>query len=476
MSPFKPFLSPKCVFKWTPELESAFNSSKGIIIDAIRHGVEIFDPSRLTCRRSYSLDPVSSHLRYAPIKGECLAVAWGLEQTKYFTRGCTNLVVVTDHKPLVKMLGDRTLDEISNSRIFRLKQRTLPWCFNVAHLPGRTSGAADATSRYPSSAYDSSQEPYDDEHILAASIRHNSLSVVSISWDTIATETSKDPTMRQLRESLENSFQDGDCTRRVKASQFWQYRDSLHVLDDSIMYRDHVVIPSSLGGRVLQVLHSAHQGVSAMESRARPIVFWPGMTNDIQAIRHNCKSCNRNAPFTSSYTSCTGYCTFDTVRINLCRFFRFHCFSLLAGRRSSFRLGRSLQGSTKHSPANGLISALRKLFATFGVPEELSSDGGPEFCATHTSTFLKNWGVRHRVSSAYFAQSNGRAEVAVKKCKRLLMENINPNGSLDNDGFLRALLQVRNTPDPDCNISPAEVVFGRPIRDAFSFVNRQAKF
>ena len=38
------------------------------------------------------------------------------------------------------------------------------------------------------------------------------------------------------------------------------------------------------------------------------------------------------------------------------------------------------------------------------------------------------------------------------------------------------LLQIRNTPDPDCNISPAEIVFGRPIRDAFSFVNCCSKF
>jgi hypothetical protein len=51
-------------------------------------------------------------------------VAWGLEQTRYFTQGCDNLVVVTDHKPLVKIFGDRTLDEITNSRLFRLKQRT----------------------------------------------------------------------------------------------------------------------------------------------------------------------------------------------------------------------------------------------------------------------------------------------------------------------------------------------------------------
>ena len=46
---------------------------------------------------------------YAPVEGEALAVAWSLEQTKYFTQGCRNLLVVTDHKPLVKIMGDRTL-------------------------------------------------------------------------------------------------------------------------------------------------------------------------------------------------------------------------------------------------------------------------------------------------------------------------------------------------------------------------------
>ena len=44
MTPFKPFLSPRCRFEWTPELERAFQASKDSIIAEIRHGVEIFDP------------------------------------------------------------------------------------------------------------------------------------------------------------------------------------------------------------------------------------------------------------------------------------------------------------------------------------------------------------------------------------------------------------------------------------------------
>ena len=150
---------------------------------------------------------------------------------------------------------------------------------------------------------------------------------------------------------------------------------------------------------------------------------------------------------------------------------------LVAGDRLSgwVEIFKSPTGTAK-SGASGLISALRLLFSTFGVPEEISSDGGPEFSASMTADFLSLWEIHHRVSSAYYPQSNGRAEVAVKKAKRILMENIGSTGSLDNDNFLRAMLQIRNTPDPDCNISPAEIVFGRPIRDAFSFVNRCSKF
>ena len=59
-------------------------------------------------------------------------------------------MVVTNYKPLVKIFGDRTLNKIQNTCIFRLKQRMLPWLFQVHYMPGKTNLAADAASRYPS--------------------------------------------------------------------------------------------------------------------------------------------------------------------------------------------------------------------------------------------------------------------------------------------------------------------------------------
>ena len=64
-----------------------------------------------------------------------------------------------------------------------------------------------------------------------------------------------------------------------------------------------------------------------------------------------------------------------------------------------------------------------------------------------------------------FPHSNNRAETAVKTCKRLLMENMDSQGDLDTDNFGRAMLEYRNTPNPETRLSPAQVVFGRNVRD-----------
>ena len=252
MAPFKPFLSPRYKFSWSPDLEEAFQKSKEAIVEAIRQGVEIFDTKKRTCLRpdwskrgigyfllqqhcrcSSGLPDCcpggwqitlagsrflsSAEQRYAAIEGEALAVAWGLEQTKYFTQGCDNLIVVTDHKPLVKIFGDRTLDEISNSRLFRLKQRTLPWRFEMHHLPGKSNSAADATSRHPSpsgstngTALESSTIADQVEKALMASISKEAQELGTISWSLIAQETATDTLLSHLLQRIEQGTQHFD--------------------------------------------------------------------------------------------------------------------------------------------------------------------------------------------------------------------------------------------------------------------------
>ena len=85
--------------------------------------------------------------RYSPTERECLAVAVGLEQSKFYTLGCPRLYVATDHKPLVGILSDRALDTIANPRIVSIKERTLWWKVEILYVEGKSQQAADALSR-----------------------------------------------------------------------------------------------------------------------------------------------------------------------------------------------------------------------------------------------------------------------------------------------------------------------------------------
>ena len=53
---------------------------------------------------------------------------------------------------------------------------------------------------------------------------------------------------------------------------------------------------------------------------------------------------------------------------------------------------------TNEAGAKGLLMALPRVMATFGVPTEISSDGAPEFTAHKTNIFFERWGIRHRPS------------------------------------------------------------------------------
>ena len=66
----------------------------------------------------------------------------------------------------------------------------------------------------------------------------------------------------------------------------------------------------------------------------------------------------------------------------------------------------------------------------------------------------------------------GRAEAAVKSAKRIIRDNTGPGGSLDTDAVARAILQYRNTPLPDFDVSPAQLLAGRQLRDTVPTLRR----
>ena len=149
--------------------------------------------------------------RYAPVEGEALAVAWSLEATRHYTLGNSKLIVATDHKPLLKILGDRKLEEIDNPRLLKLKEKTLRWQFDIIHVPGKTHIGPDTLSRKEVTIaltnIASDETPWDEtdmeliiEHQIAAAVP------APISWQQIREEVSRDKVMGLLADQISDGF------------------------------------------------------------------------------------------------------------------------------------------------------------------------------------------------------------------------------------------------------------------------------
>ena len=529
MLPFRQLLKPGTPFTWTQDMDQLFEESKEIIIKEVEEGVRIFDKSKPTCLATdwskagigfwliqkhcnckqtkpfccadgWKTTLVGSRFthpaesRYAPIEGEALAVADALEKTRFFILGCQDLILAVDHKPLLKVLGDRSLNDIPNNRLRNLKEKTLRYRFKIVHVPGAKHKAADTLSRNPTGTTspqilplpddDASIQPTcspdlaflslircnepveilskDDDIVSNGIAALDSLYPQAITWDKVKLATSSDTNMQDLIHAIEFGFPKDRNELKNGIQEFHRFRDDLSTIDGVVMYKQRIIIPPSLRNHILATLHSAHQGRSSMLSRAEGTIFWPGITNDISELRNACHVCNQNAPSQPSAPPtplvipaypfqcvCADYFTYKGCN-----------YLVIVDRYSNWPIIERA-----HDGAKGLIVSLRRVFTTFGIPDELASDGGPEFSSSSTTKFLQDWGVHHRLSSVAFPHSNSRAEIGVKTAKRLIASNTSANGDLNTNAFQRAILQHRNTPDPDTRLSPAMCVFGRPIKD-----------
>ena len=231
-----------------------------------------------------------------------------------------------------------------------------------------------------------------------------------------------------------------------------------------IMLQKRVVIPQELRPNVLSHLHSSHAGTQVMIARAVQSVYWPGFRTDIAAVRDRCLSCHKFAPSNPSLPLISEPDLPDHPFQIICSDFmewNGHTYLIIVDKYSNWVSIFKLQ----KDDSKCLIQVLRQYFSTFGVAQVLCTDGAPVYTSSDMKKFCETWGVTQRISSAYNPSANKRAEVGVKSAKRIIRDNVGPNGSLNTNKVVQALLAHRNGPDPTTKVSPAQIVFGRSIQD-----------
>ncbi|XP_013913085.1 PREDICTED: LOW QUALITY PROTEIN: uncharacterized protein LOC106542012 [Thamnophis sirtalis] len=347
----------------------------------------------------YSRTLSLAECNYSQIDKEALAAVSGIKRFHDYLYG-RHLTLVTDHKPLLGLLaGDKPTPPILSPRMTRWTEFLAAYSYTLQYRPGKQLGHADARG-----------------------------------WPT---------------DKVADSF------RPFKAQQA---ELSLH--GGCLIWGDRVVIPATLRPQVLPLLHKDHPGIVHMKALAHSYVWWPLLDAEIAAYVGRCTTCQLSRPNPPAgpareWEAPRG--PWSRLHVDFAGPFHGQNFLIVVDAYSRW-VELVLMASTT---AESTVRALRRLFATHGLPDILVSDNGLQFTATAFQEFLAEQGIRHAPTAPYHLASNGRAERAVRSAKEAL-------GRMDRGDWQSRvaayLLSQHPTPCPTTNKSPAELLMGRRLR------------
>ncbi|XP_064478090.1 uncharacterized protein K02A2.6-like [Ornithodoros turicata] len=203
---------------------------------------------------------------------------------------------------------------------------------------------------------------------------------------------------------------------------FFVRRDQLSVEQDCLTWGYRVIIPRSLQPAVLSLLHEAHPSMTRMKMLARSYVWWPGLDKDLESTVRSCKICQSVLPAkTVGPLQPWSYPTRVRQRVHVDYALKDGVNLLVLVDAYSKWVEVFCMNTTT---TTSTLKRLDALFASYGYPEELVTDNGPQFASEEFQEFLRQRGIRHTRTPPYHAASNGAAERLVRTTKTALFKEV----------------------------------------------------
>ena len=495
LSKFLPQLSSVCeplrrltdhdaVFEWLPQHDDAFTEVKQLLTKApilryydVTKPVEIESDSSsvgLGAVISQEGRPIAYASRaltqternYAQIEKECLSLVFATERFEHYILGKDNVTAWTDHKPLEMIFKKSILT--SPKRLQRMRLRLQKFSINVLYKSGKTMHISDTLSRASLPVEQESKDQPDyiifkviDEQERREEIANTPMfedqRVMDHKLAEIQLESKTCVEMQTLMHIIIDGWPDNKQSLPQCARDYWPYRDEMTTADGIIFRGTRIVIPVKLRKKMRIAAHSSHLGEQYTLSTAREVMFWPHMHAELLETVKQCTTCQQE----QSAQQKEPMMSFPIPQFPW-QSVASDCFELdhkkyviVVDLFSGYVDFAWLPNMTTKE----LISRLKPIFATHGVPSEFITDNGTNYSCREFKQFAQDWNFKHITCSPHHHKSNGRAEAAVKVMKRMMKKVRQSKGDL-----YKALLEWRNAVTPGDVSSLVQKLMSRRTR------------
>jgi hypothetical protein len=241
-------------------------------------------------------------------------------------------------------------------------------------------------------------------------------------------------------------------------------------------HQTRIVIPATKKNEILQLAHnhpmSGHLGQTNTFVRLRQKYYWPGMYHDIIHYVQTCETCQKRNKDRHLFPISSATIIpkpFYHIGIDVLGPLPT---TLQGNRYIILSVDLFSKWPEAHAVANAdALNVCQFLYddviCRHGVPQEITSDRGSEFCNELLATLYQTYQIKHIKTTAYHPQGNGQVERTNRTLKDILAKLTNEK-DLPWDQYLHsALFALRTLRQESTHFSPFEILHGDTARLPF---------
>ena len=222
-----------------------------------------------------------TEVNYAQIEKELLVIVFGVERFEQYVHGRPGKID-TDHKPLESIFKKSLIS--APKRLQRMMLQLQKYNLTVVYKKGAEMYLADTLSR----AFIQSSKNDDS---VRGEVAKDTESINMVQYLPVS-ETTQNTIRSAMKTTIREGWPETKDHLPVKIRDYFPFREELTLQNGLVFKGERLVVPASAGDEMKAKIHASHIGIQGCLRHAREVLYWPGMTKEIEQYISLCAICN----------------------------------------------------------------------------------------------------------------------------------------------------------------------------------------